>query len=250
MFDKLRKVKIIFCITVSFLLVTSIYLAKKTFYKNDMTLPCVSNIADKKTVYLTFDDGPIPVVTTQLLDVLKEYNVKATFFIVGKEIDGREEILNRIYKEGHGIGLHTYTHNFKKIYLSEDNFINEMLRTQNKIKEITGYTSNIIRFPGGSSGHLNQNMLENLHKNNLKVYDWNVNLEDGIKPNLSINKLVNNAKKYNENYSRIILLMHCNSNNKNTVKALPLIIDYYKNLGYEFKPILEDTNEYYYRFKK
>ena len=70
------------------------------------------NPNDEKIVYLTFDDGPTPKITEDILDVLQAKNVKATFFVVGKEIKGRENILKRIYEEGHGIGLHTYSHNF------------------------------------------------------------------------------------------------------------------------------------------
>ncbi|WP_315114768.1 polysaccharide deacetylase family protein [uncultured Clostridium sp.] len=203
-----------------------------------------------KPVYLTFDDGPTYVVTNNLLDVLKDHDVKATFFVVGKEIEGKEDILKRIYDEGHSIGLHTYSHNFNKIYKSDDIFIQEMLDTQKKVKEITGHTSNIIRFPGGSSKHLSTGLLEKLHQNNFKIYDWNVNICDGVDPNLKVDQLVSNAQKYSKNYSRLILLMHCNFNNKNTVKALPKIIEYYKDSGYEFEAITEDTKEYYYRIKK
>jgi len=202
-----------------------------------------------KYVYLTFDDGPTYVVTDALLDVLKKENVKATFFIVGKEIIGKELILKRIYNEGHGIGLHTYSHNFKKIYRSIEEFINEMKKTSNKIEEITGTTPKIIRFPGGSSKRLNAFTLANLHKNNFKVYDWNVNLCDGVDHNLSVSQLIKNSKIIRGNKNMAIILMHCNSNNKNTVKALPGIIKYYQDLGYEFKAVTENTPEYYYKFR-
>lgn len=210
------------------------------------------NPVEKKIVYLTFDDGPTKVVTDNLLDILKEYNVKATFFVVGKEIPGRETILKRIYDEGHSIGLHTYSHNEKKIYSNPQTFIDEMIKTREMVKEITGCECNIIRFPWGSYNqyfHLNQNMIDTLHKQNFKIYDWNCNLEDGIYPNLSTDKLVRNSKKYKTDYPDIIVLMHCNFNNKNTVKALPEIINYYKDLGYDFKRITEETPEYYYKFK-
>jgi len=201
-----------------------------------------------KYVYLTFDDGPT-IVTDVLLDVLKTENVRATFFIVGKEIVGNELILKRIYNEGHGIGLHTYSHNFKKIYRSTEEFVNEMKKTSNIIEEITGSTPKIIRFPGGSSKRLNAFTLTNLHKNNFKVYDWNVNLCDGVNPNLSVSQLIKNSKIIKGNKNVAIILMHCNSNNKNTVKALPCIIKHYRDLGYEFRAITENTPEYYYKFK-
>lgn len=221
-----------------------------TVFNNSYVFASLDGGSDKKNVYLTFDDGPTPGVTEELLDILKKYNVKATFFVVGKEIKGREQILKRIHDEGHSIGLHTYSHNFRKIYSNEDTFIEEILKTSEVIKKVTGCSPNIIRFPGGSSKHLSKKMLIKLHDHNLKVYDWNVSIEDGVNPNLSASRLINKATKCKTDYSRIILLMHCNSKNKNTVKALPEIIEHYKALEYNILPITEDTPEYYYRIKK
>ncbi|SMC25926.1 Peptidoglycan/xylan/chitin deacetylase, PgdA/CDA1 family [Clostridium acidisoli DSM 12555] len=208
-----------------------------------------SQDSNEKIVYLTFDDGP-SVITNSLLDTLKKCNVKATFFIVGKEVDGREDVLKRIYDEGHSIGLHTYSHDFKKIYKSDDIFINEMLLDQKKIFDIIGYSPKIIRFPGGSCKHLNKNSLEKIHKNNLKIYDWNSSLEDGVNPNLSVDALIKNATKCRSCDSKIILLMHCNSNNTNTIKALPRIVEYYRSSGYKIKPLTDSTPEYYYKLRK
>ncbi|OFI05833.1 peptidoglycan-N-acetylglucosamine deacetylase [Clostridium acetireducens DSM 10703] len=243
-FNKSKKIIILFLLCISLF---SILLFKNVNLNNNIKVVNTSEDKTKKEVYLTFDDGPIPVITDEILDVLKENNIKATFFVVGKEIEGREEILKRICKEGHGIGLHTYTHDLKKIYSNNDNFINEMIETQNKVKEITGYNSNIIRFPGGSAGRLNENMLESLHNQKFKVYDWNVDLKDGMYPNLSPRKLLENAKKCRKDCTRVIILAHTNSNNQNTIIALKPIIDYYKNLGYEFKTISKNTREYYYK---
>jgi len=250
-----KSIFIVFTTTIiCFLLVYSSYVNKaqrisQTFKPSSTSFKDGGNQPVSKFVYLTFDDGPTYVVTDALLDVLKNEKVKATFFIVGKEIEGKESILKRIYREGHSIGLHTYSHNFKKIYRSSDEFINEMERTSIKIKEITGSTSKIIRFPGGSSKRLNSLTLENLHKKGFKIYDWNVDALDGVNPNLSALQLIKNAKKIRGNENTAIILMHCNSNNKNTVKSLPGIIKYYLDLGYEFKTITKDTPEYYYKFK-
>lgn len=205
---------------------------------------------DIKKVYLTFDDGPTYKRTDQILDVLKEYNVKATFFIVGKEIDGKEEILKRIYNEGHGVGVHTYTHNEKIIYKNEDYFIAENILTAEKIQDVTGFYPKILRFPGGSCFRLSKSFLEKLHENNFKVYDWNASLEDGVNPNLYEYALYKNSLKIKGDKSKVIILMHCNFNNINTIKALPKIIEKYKSDGYIFEPITDLTEEYYYRFKK
>jgi peptidoglycan/xylan/chitin deacetylase (PgdA/CDA1 family) len=204
-----------------------------------------------KVVYLTFDDGPT-VITPQLLDILKENDVKATFFIVGKEIAGREDILKRIYEEGHGIGLHTYSHNFKNIYRSEETFISEMDKASESVKEILGNDVDIkvIRFPGGSAGQLNENFKNKLNGKGYKIFDWNVCLNDGINPNLSPEAIFQNAKKCKSAKDLRIILAHCNSNNKTTLQALPQIIKYYKELGYNFKIIDNNTAEYFYKFRK
>lgn len=203
--------------------------------------------ASEKKVYITFDDGPT-FITEKLLDVLKNENVKATFFVVGKEIEGREAILKRIYEEGHSIGLHTYSHNLRKIYGSKESFISEMTKTSDKIKEVTGTSPKIIRFPGGSSHRLNESLLASIHENGFKVYDWTSDIYDGEYPGLSVYRLTENAKKSKGNPLDVIILMHCNSNNKNTVRALPQIIKYYREKGYDILPIKEDTKEYYYKF--
>lgn len=206
----------------------------------------------EKVVYLTFDDGPTPKITEDILDVLKAQDVKATFFIVGKEIKGRESILKRIYEEGHGIGLHTYSHNFKMIYKNPESFIMEMKKTESAINETLGthLTLPIIRFPGGSAGRLNPSFYKMLCDHGYLIFDWNVDLKDGIKGNLSPTEFLANSKKCMDRSSRRIILAHCNSNNQNTCKALDDIIAYYKDQGYTFKAIDSSTKPYFFKFKK
>lgn len=206
---------------------------------------------EEKVVYLTFDDGPIPKITEHILDILKENDVKATFFIVGKEIKQREAILKRIYEEGHGIGLHTYSHNFKEIYRSPEVFISEMDKALITINDTLGTNLDIkaIRFPGGSAGRLNQKFFHALENHGYKIFDWNVDLQDGVKGSLSPQQFIENSKKCRDKSSRRIILAHCNCNNKNTCIALPGIIKYYKEQGYTFKTIDNTTTPYYYKFK-
>lgn len=203
--------------------------------------------AATRNVYLTFDDGPT-FITERLLDVLNKEKVKATFFVVGKEIKGQEKTLKRILEEGHSIGLHTYSHNLRKVYKNDESFIKEMEETSEKIEEITGFSPKIIRFPGGSSKRLNKEFLDKLHEKNFKVFDWNSDIYDGEYPELSLHRLCENSKHVKGNSNNVIILMHCNSNNKNTVGALPKIIKYYKENNYEFHTITESTKEYYYKF--
>lgn len=234
---------------VVFLINTFIFIS--VLFSHSYNINAADNTIDaneKKILYLTFDDGP-SIITNKLLDTLKKCNVKATFFIVGKEITGREEILKKIHAEGHSIGLHTYSHDFKKIYKNSKTFIEEMNATNALVVKLTGCSTNLIRFPGGSSRHLDEDLLENLHKSNYKIYDWNCSLEDGVDPKLTTEQLFRNSKKHSSKCSRIILLMHCNSNNTNTIKVLPQVIEYYRSCGYEICPITNDTPEYYYKIK-
>lgn len=207
---------------------------------------------EEKVVYLTFDDGPTAKITDAILDELQKYDVKATFFIVGKEITGREDTLKRIYQEGHSIGLHTYSHNFKLIYKNPESFIMEMDKTKATIQEVLGteIPLSIIRFPGGSAGRLNETFYRQLCDKGYTIFDWNVDLKDGVNGTLSPSQFLVNAKKCMDRSSRRIILAHCNANNINTCKALGDIISYYKGEGYTFKPITKETRPYFFRYKK
>lgn len=205
---------------------------------------------DKKVIYLTFDDGPSSIVTNKILDILKENDVRATFFVIGNQIDGLEDVLKRIHSDGHSIGLHTYTHKFKRIYSNRNTFIKEMIQSREKINEVIGVSPNIIRFPGGSQKRLTKTYLSKLHSYNFKIYDWNMETVDGLKPKASPDRLYRDATKGSEELSTIILLLHCDYMHKNTCRALPRIIKYYKDKGYEFKPITEDTPELYFPINK
>lgn len=215
------------------------YVESNTVYKEN-----------KKIIYLTFDDGPSYKITNKVLDVLEENEVKATFFLIGSQIKDKEDVVKRIYNEGHSIGLHTYTHNFRKIYCNEDKFIQEMMVCRSEIREVIGIAPNIIRFPGGSYKHLSKSYLKKLHDNNFRVYDWNLDNCDGLNPEIQPYNLYVKAIKGSDKLDNIILLLHCTDMNKNTYKALPKIIKYYQSEGYEFKSITDETAELYFPIKK
>jgi len=203
-----------------------------------------------KEVYLTFDDAPGDKVTEEILKVLKSNGIKGTFFIVGSRIKGREKILKQINKEGHSMGLHSYTHKFKSIYSNPKVFIDEMLKTSDEIYANIGIRTYILRFPGGSKPFMNKAFLEKLHSNKFKIYDWNVAVSDGINAKLSPDRFYREAINSKKFKSPLIILMHCSGENGNTVKALPKIIDHYKNLGYDFRALTMESPEYYFRVKK
>ncbi|HEY5525493.1 MAG TPA: polysaccharide deacetylase family protein [Clostridium sp.] len=205
---------------------------------------------EEKVIYLTFDDGPAGKVTTDILDILKKEDVPATFFLIGDQIKGQNELLLRMKNEGHSIGLHSMSHNRNNLYSANERFLKEMLDAQNIIKEITGETSNILRFPFGcnnNSYHLKPELVELLHENNLKIYDWNVDTTDGANNTASPSTYIRKCKS---DGNEIILLMHCGYLNKNSVKALPDIIKLYKDKGYNFKEINDTTKELYHYIKK
>ncbi|MBZ9622428.1 polysaccharide deacetylase [Clostridium sp. FP2] len=217
---------------------------------NQKTL-AYSNLSkdEEKVIYLTFDDGP-SVLTDKVLDILDENHVKATFFLIGNQIKGQESVVKRIYDEGHSMGLHTYTHTYKKIYSSRKAFIDEMLQTQDEINSLTGIKPTIIRFPFGSRKHLNGPFLEQLHSCNFKIYDWNAIMSDGVNFRTPTEQLYREATKTTITEHPIILLMHCDYMHKNTCKVLPRVIKFYKDNGYEFKIINDATPEHYFPIRK
>ena len=205
---------------------------------------------EEKIIYLTFDDGPGGKVTTEVLDILKTEKVPATFFLIGDQIKGQEETLKRMVNEGHSLGLHSMTHKKSKLYSSNEVFLKEMLDCQKVINEACGVSPTILRFPFGcnnNSYHLKNTIVDLLHENNLKIYDWNVDSTDGANHNASPSTYIKRAKSDKNN---IILLMHCGYMNKNSAKALPEVIKYYKDQGYTFKAISNDTDEMFRFMKK
>lgn len=205
---------------------------------------------EEKIIYLTFDDGPGGKVTTHILDTLKSEGVNATFFLIGNQVKGQEALVKRIHSEGHSIGLHSMSHERSRLYSSNDNFLKEMIESQVIIKEVVGISPTILRFPFGCNNScykLKKSLVDLLHENNFRIYDWNVDTTDGANSNASKCTLINKAKS---NKNTIILLMHCGYINENSSKALPQIIQYYKNQGYTFKAINDETPEVFHYIHK
>lgn len=206
--------------------------------------------SNSKVVYLTFDDGPAGKVTNDVLDILKNNSVHATFFLIGCQIKDQEDLVKRIYDKGNSIGLHSMTHKKNSLYCSNEQFLKEMISTQELISTVVPIKPTILRFPFGCNNNtykISKSMVDLLHDNNLKIYDWNTDSGDGANPNSAPSTILKNAKSTKD---RVILLMHCSYLSKNTVKALPSIIQYYKDNGYEFKTIDENTPEEFHFMKK
>lgn len=208
----------------------------------------VQNNSDGKkgVIYLTFDDGPTTSSTPKILNILKEKNVKATFFVINYDEEG-EKLVKREIAEGHTVGIHGYSHDYKKIYQSVDAYMNNITKLQEKIKKSTGYNATITRFPGGSSNtasRYNPGIMTTLTKEvplrGYKYCDWNVSSGDagGAKTSKDVyNNVIKGLSKNREN----VVLMHDFSGNTKTINALADIIDYGLNNGYTFSNITEST---------
>jgi len=189
-----------------------------------------------KVAYLTFDDGPSKYVTPEILDILNRYNIKATFFVVGNQAEKNPEVLKRIYEEGHAIGNHTYSHNYKFIYNNIENFLYELDITAQVMKRILGedFETNIVRFPGGSFGEKKEPFRNIVLEKGYNYIDWNCLNGDAEGHHIPPNNLVKRVESTFKNQQELIILMHDTDAKGTTAEALPNIIEFLIEKGYEF----------------
>ncbi|MCI8484046.1 MAG: polysaccharide deacetylase [Lachnospiraceae bacterium] len=199
---------------------------------------------EKQKVYLTFDDGPSEN-TEKILDILKEKNVKATFFVIGQEDDASKALYQRIVAEGHTLGMHSFSHKYSIIYESLEAFSEDVAHLQSYLAEVTGVTPEIMRFPGGSSNQVsNTDMAEfirYLNEKEITYYDWNVASGDATSQAYTPDELVQNVMSDVGRYKTSIVLMHDASTKASTVEALGPMIDQLQEMGAELLPIDENT---------
>lgn len=200
----------------------------------------------KKVAYLTFDDGPSVANSTKVLDILKEKDAKATFFIMGQELTSSKDadVIKREIAEGHAIGNHTFSHDYHKLYpgghVDADAFMADVDKTNNKLKEILGqdFHTNVVRMPGGHMSWKGTEKLDNTFAE--KQYysiDWNVENGDAKSKKRNSEELFEFFKSTIGNKEAMVVLMHDTQGKQSTVEALPTIIDYLKKEGYEFRTI-------------
>lgn len=189
-----------------------------------------------KVAYLTFDDGPSKYVTPEILDILNRYNIKATFFVVGNQAEKNPEVLKRIYEEGHAIGNHTYSHNYKFIYNNIENFLYELDITAQVMKRILGedFETNIVRFPGGSFGEKKEPFRNIVLEKGYNYIDWNCLNGYAEGHHIPPNNLVKRVESTFKNQQELIILMHDTDAKGTTAEALPNIIEFLIEKGYEF----------------
>ena len=199
--------------------------------------------SEPETVYLTFDDGP-SARTAEILDILKKQDVKATFFIIGKEGNKQKDLLKRIVSEGHTLGIHTYTHVYESIYSSVESYLEDFSETYHLIYETTGVRPEVFRFPGGSintyNARLYEEIIAEMARRGFTYYDWNASSGDAASK-ATANTVLSNTVQSSEGKDRIILLMHDSIGKSYTVAALPGIIEYYRAKGYKFDRVTNDV---------
>ncbi|WFR59945.1 polysaccharide deacetylase [Anaerocolumna sp. AGMB13025] len=199
---------------------------------------------DKKTVYLTFDDGPSKY-TEEILKLLSAYQVKATFFVIGKTDTYSKKMYKEILKDGHTLGMHSYSHDYNKIYKSLEDFDKDFTKIRDLLYDTTGYLSTIYRFPGGSSNSVMKEdvsvFINYLNQKSVVYFDWNVVSGDatGVEytPQELYESVINGIKVHN----RSIVLMHDTDAKGNSVKALKMILDTLTEQGVELLPLNEDV---------
>lgn len=201
-----------------------------------------------KTMYLTFDDGPTEKNTTKVLDILKERNVKATFFVVGENVRRHPEVAKRIVEEGHTIGIHCDDHDYGKIYESVDSYLEDFQKAYDTVYEVTGVEAKLFRFPGGSINAYNKDVyeeiIEAMTEKGYVYFDWNASLEDAVKKTTP-EKLIQNAKDSTLGRKKVVLLGH--DVKDNTVLCLEELLDSFPE--YQMMPLTEDVKPVQFKRK-
>lgn len=198
-----------------------------------------------KKAYLTFDDGPSKS-TDRILDILAENNIKATFFVVGKEDQISKWRYKRIVAEGHTLAMHTYTHDYKKVYKNLNSFKEDLTKLSDLLYNTTGIRPTAYRFPGGSSNTvcskaLKEEIFKYLDQQNITYYDWNADSSDSLDKNIPPDKLNQRILKDVKGHNDCIILMHDLPNLSYTVEALQPLIDELHKMNYQILPIDEST---------
>ena len=207
----------------------------------------------KYKVYLTFDDGPSKN-TEEILDILDEYGVKATFFVIGKEDEEAQKRLQMIYERGHTIGMHSYSHDYSVIYDSVDAFRDDFLKSKKYIFDATGVETTHFRFPGGSSNKLGKLSMTEfvaiLEEQGVEYYDWNVSSGDGGSHLVPVDVLLENCTSTISRYETSIILMHDSAAKTTTVEALPQILETILAMeDTQILPITENTQPVHHAIK-
>lgn len=210
--------------------------------------PLTATEEASKVIYLTFDDGPSER-TVEILEILREKDVKATFFVIGRTDEDSLNLMKEIVEEGHAIAMHTYSHRYTDIYASVEDYLADMYKLFVLIRDTTGVEPSIFRFPGGSINGYNKGVYQQLEAEMLRrgfvPYDWNLSSGDASGTKASAAQIINNVVGPAKKLDRGIVLMHDSEPKTSTVEALVPMIDQLSELGFTFdkltsavKPVL------------
>lgn len=206
--------------------------------------PFAATERKENTVYLTFDDGPSSC-TDEVLDVLAKKGVKATFFVVGQSRDENIRRMRRIVEEGHTIGMHAFYHDYSSLYDSVESYLGDMYAIFCQIKEVTGVTPTVFRFPGGSINGYNrelyQEMIAEMLRRGFVPHDWNVSSEDASGSSVPTSHIVDCVVGGASVRTRSIVLMHDGAGKGSTANALPQIIDRLQAKGFRLEALTPET---------
>ncbi len=198
-------------------------------------------ISDEKIAYLTFDDGPSANITPQILSVLDQYQIKATFFVLGCNVVRYPDMVKKEYDGGHFIANHGYSHEYDSVYSSSQAVLQEYIKTQEAIRSAIGiqeYCSHLFRFPGGTGGKkyrtVKNEAKQLLSDNNILYIDWNALTNDSV-GHPTEQSIMNDLISTVGTKKSVVVLMHDNASKQLTATMLPQVINYLIDQGYTFK---------------
>jgi len=194
-----------------------------------------------RIAYLTFDDGPSEEVTPGILDILKQFEVKGTFFVVGRHAERHPQIIKRIVDEGHALGNHSYSHKITSIYRTPQTLMADIRQCEETLEQITGIQTRIFRAPGGSSPYLKPAAVQALQEEGYTYFDWNVCPGDSDGRLHTAQELTEITLQQASNKDRVIILLHDSYPMTNTLAALPAIIEGLKKMGFVFEILTPET---------
>jgi peptidoglycan/xylan/chitin deacetylase (PgdA/CDA1 family) len=207
----------------------------------------------KKVAYLTFDDGPLRY-TEAILNQLQRYQVKATFFVTGTQTKYGIKMYRRIVQDGHAIGNHTYSHNYRYIYSSVNNFKKDFSRLESLLWRIIQRKSSIFRFPGGSNNTVSlrygekqimPKIIAEINRLGYRYFDWNVDSRDCDMPRRTTSSIIRTVLRECRSKRRAVILFH--DFNKSTPLALPAIIQGLKKQGFTFDTLSRTTKRFEFK---
>jgi len=206
---------------------------------------------DKKVCYLTFDDGPSAGNTEKILDDLKKYDAKATFFVIYNDTEENRALLKRMVKEGHTIGVHTASHNYTKIYSSVNAYLKDFSKVYNWVYETTGVKPEIFRFPGGSVNSYNigtyMEIISEMTRRGFTYYDWNCSSGDAAALYIDTDTIINNVVN-KANVTQKIVLMHDGKGHGTTTQAVSTICKRLKEAGYSLEGLSKEVTPVHFDY--